>query len=213
MRLGNAASRNPRDGCLWWTDIEGSRVWRMDPDHRTSSFVLPGRAGFILPRRERGFVIGFPSQLCLADADFATFTKLHDVEPELPQTRINDACVDPFGGIVFGTFDETRDMEMRRPVASVYRLAPDGSLKRLFGGVIISNGLAFSPDGATMYFADTPVGLIRRFRIGPDFSGLDEVEPLAGAEAADGLPDGATVDTEGRYWSARVLGRLRCPLR
>ena len=204
--LGECCFQDPRDGCMWWTDIEGSRAWRMDSGRSTTSFVLPGRAGFILPRRERGFVIGFPHQICLADDCLGTFTKLHDVEPELPQTRINDACVDPFGGIVFGTFDETKDMEMRRPIASVYRLAPDGSLNRLFGGVIISNGLAFSPDGATMYFADTPVGLIRRFRVGPDFSSFDEVEPLAGADAANGLPDGGTVDTEGRYWSARVWG-------
>ncbi|RMF36956.1 MAG: SMP-30/gluconolactonase/LRE family protein [Alphaproteobacteria bacterium] len=205
-RLGECCFEDPRDGNLWWTDIEGSCVWRMDRDGNTARFMLPGRAGFILPRREPGFVIGFPKQLALADQSLSSFTRLHDVEPDLPQTRINDAEVDPFGGIVFGTFDETPQMEDRRPVASVYRLGPDGSLKRLFGDVIISNGLAFSPAGDIMYFADTPDGRIRRFRLGADFASLDEIEPLAGRDDAPGLPDGGTVDADGSYWSARVWG-------
>ena len=204
--LGECCFQDPRDDALWWTDIDSSRVWRMDADRRTRSFVLPGRAGFILPRRKDGFVVGFPDQLCLANGDLTRFARLHDVEPGLPQTRVNDACVDPFGGIVFGTFDETPETDRRRPVGAVYRLAPDGGLARLFGEVTIANGLAFSPDGTVMYFADTPAGAIRRFRVGPEFSGLDEIDPLAGGRDAPGLPDGGTVDAEGRYWSARVWG-------
>lgn len=204
--LGECCFQDPRDGVLWWTDIDGSRIWRMDANRSTTSFVLPGRAGFILPREEDGFVIGFPDQLCLANSDLTRFTQLHDVEPDLPQTRINDACVDPYGGIVFGTFDETPEMEKRRPVGAVYRLGNDGALTRLFGDVTISNGLAFSPDGLVMYFADTPVGTIRRFRVGPEFSSFDEIAPLAGSDDAPGLPDGGTVDAEGRYWCARVWG-------
>ena len=205
-RLGECCFWDPRDHCLWWTDIEGSSAWRMDADKNTTRFMLPGRAGFILPRRESGFVIGFPKQVVLANQELTAFTRLHDVEADLPQTRINDAEVDPFGGIVFGTFDETGDMEKRLPVASVYRLSPDGSLKQLFGNVTISNGLAFSPEGDIMYFADTPDGRIRRFRIGANFSSFEEIDALTAKDAAPGLPDGGTVDAEGNYWSARVWG-------
>ncbi len=204
--LGECCFWDPRDGCLWWTDIQESCVYRMDAGRNTTRYTLPGRAGFILPREDSGFVIGFPSQVVLADQDLAVFTRLHDVEAGLGQTRINDAAVDPFGGIVFGTFDETPNMADRRPIASVYRLAPDGSLRKLLGGVIITNGLAFSPDGEIMYFADTSDGRIRRFRIGEDFSTFDEIEPLATADGAPGMPDGGCVDAEGNYWSARVWG-------
>ena len=204
--LGESCFLDPRDNCLWWTDIEGSRVWRMDSGGQAKSFVLPGRAGFVLPRRDDGFVLGFPNQICLADSSLTSFEKIHDVEPDLIRTRINDASVDPFGGIVFGTFDETPNMSKRRPVASVYRLGPDGSLRRLFGGVTISNGLSFSPDGSAMYFADTPGGTIRRFKIRREFKRLEETAPLAGKDAAPGLPDGGKVDAEGGYWSARVWG-------
>ncbi len=211
--LGECCFWDPRDDCLWWTDIQGSSAWRLDSEQNATRYTLPGRAGFILPRKDEGFVIGFPKQVVLADQELTTFARLHDVEADLPQTRINDAEVDPFGGIVFGTFDETGDMEKRRPVASVYRLGPDGSLRRLFANVITSNGLAFSPAGDIMYFADTPDGRIRRFRIGTDFSRIEEIDPLAERDAAPGMPDaapgmpdGATVDAEGNYWSARVWG-------
>lgn len=74
-RLGEGCFVDPRDGCLWWTDIEGSGAYRRDAAGNVTRFVLPGRAGFILPRREPGFVIGFPNQIVLADQDLRVFTR------------------------------------------------------------------------------------------------------------------------------------------
>ncbi len=200
--LGEGCVWDPRDESLYWTDIQESRIFRLGPDGATTTFSLPERAGFILPRGRPGFVIGFASRIAIADPSFSTFSTLAVIEPEWPQTRVNDAAVDPAGGVVFGTFDE-RD---RQPVASLYRIAPNGRVTHLIGGVTISNGLAFSPDGGTLYFADTPVGLIRRFRVGHGGDNLNEIDPLAGPDVAPGKPDGAIVDAEGCYWSARVWG-------
>jgi L-arabinonolactonase len=155
-----------------------------------------------LPRTEPGFVVGFAKRIALANPDLTQFTTVHDIEPDMPQTRVNDAAVDPLGGIVFGTIDE-QDWQ---PVASLYRLGPDHRLERLLGDVTVSNGLAFSPDGSVMYFADSPTGMVRRFGIDGGFAHLEELEPLAGPTIAPGMPDGATVDLEGHYWSARVGG-------
>jgi len=204
--LGEGCYCDPRDEALWWTDIERSCVYRRTPTGDTIRHQLPGRAGFILPRTGDGFLIGFPKQIVRTNGDLTSFETLHDVETDLPQTRVNDATVDPFGGVVFGTFDETYDMAARRPIASLYRLGPDGKLSKLLDGITVSNGLAFSPDGEIMYFADTHVGVIRRFRVGADFSSFEEISPLADANAAPGRPDGGTVDAEGNYWNARVWG-------
>ena len=78
---------------------------------------------------------------------------------------INDAKIDPYGGVVFGTFDETSDRNKRRPIGSVYRLSPNGLLTKLFNQVTVSNGIAFSPNGKTMYFTDTPNDVVRKFQI------------------------------------------------
>lgn len=200
--LGEGCVWDPRDESLYWTDIEESRIYRLSAEQSVTSFNLPERAAFIVPRRDTGFIVGLATRIVRADSEFSRFETISEVESTLPQTRVNDAAVDPFGGVVFGTFDE-RD---RKPVASLYRLSPEGKLSVLFGNVTVSNGIAFSPDGSIMYFADTPIGVIRRFKIGPDFSGLEELTPLADADIGPGSPDGAVVDSEAGYWSARVWG-------
>ncbi|MCY3878340.1 MAG: SMP-30/gluconolactonase/LRE family protein [Rhodobacteraceae bacterium] len=204
--IGECCFQDPRDGCIYWTDIEGRKIFRLSGAGEVSRFTMPGRAGFILPLSSPGFVIGFPKQVVIADQELREFTRIVDVETDIPGTRINDAAVDPFGGVVFGTFNEVADPD-RRPVCSLYRLSPEGDLQRLLSNIAISNGTDFSPDGSIMYFADTADGRIRRFRVGAaDFSDLEEIEPLATAADAPGLPDGGCVDAAGNYWSARVWG-------
>ncbi|CAH2894473.1 MAG: hypothetical protein PCALPYG88_0677 [uncultured Paraburkholderia sp.] len=200
--LGEGCVWDPRDDSLYWTDIEASRIYRLSAGQEVTSYELPERAGFVLPRKEAGFIVGLASRIARVDAGFSRFETIVEVEPALSQTRVNDAAVDPFGGIVFGTFDE-RD---RQPVASLYRLSPEGELRKILRDITISNGIAFSPDGEVMYFADTPVGVIRRFKLGAAFSTLEEIAPLADSHVAPGSPDGAIVDSEGGYWSARVWG-------
>jgi L-arabinonolactonase len=200
--LGEGCVWDPRDNSLYWTDIEERRIYRLAGEGIVITFELPERAAFLLPRKTPGFIIGFASQIALCDSGFQSFTTVTWVEPELPQTRVNDAAVDPYGGIVFGTFDESN----RQPVGGLYRLSASGNLTRLLSSVAIGNGLAFSPDGTLMYFADTAEGTIRRFRLGCEFDGFEEIDPLAGPAVAPGRPDGAVVDSEGCYWSARVWG-------
>jgi L-arabinonolactonase len=201
--LGEGCVWDPRDGALYWTDIAESRIYRLGGDGTVTVFPLPERAGFVLPRDRPGFVVGLASRVAICDPGFRTFETVAVIEDDLPQTRINDAAVDPFGGVVFGTFDE-RD---RKPVAALYRCSPEGAICRLISGVTIANGIAFSPAGDLMYFADTAEGTIRRFHVSPSSpEAITEAGPLAGPDVAAGRPDGAVVDTEGHYWSARVWG-------
>ena len=200
--LGEGCVVDPRDDAVYWTDIESRVIWRLAPDGTSRSFPLPDRAAFILPRRHEGFVIGFANRIAIASEDFTAFRTVCEIETDRPQTRVNDATVGPDGGVVFGTFDE-RD---RAPTAALYHLSPEGTLRRLLGDVTIANGLAVSPDGEVLYFADTAEGTVRRFAVNASMSRFDELAPLCGPEIAPGRPDGATVDAQGRYWNARVWG-------
>lgn len=201
--LGEGCIWDPRDGCVYWTDIAESRIYRLSGDGTVTVFPLPERAGFILPRKQPGFVVGLATRVVICNASFKSFETIAVIEEGLPQTRVNDAAVDPFGGVVFGTFDE-RD---RKPVAALYRCSPEGKVSKLLSDITISNGIAFSPSGDLLYFADTAEGTIRRFEIGRSGLGeINEISPLAGPDIADGRPDGAVVDSEGYYWNARVWG-------
>ncbi|BCG97472.1 MULTISPECIES: SMP-30/gluconolactonase/LRE family protein [unclassified Mesorhizobium] len=201
--LGEGCNWSASDQSLWWTDIEAKSVFRWDDKRRVAAVrQLPNRAAFVFPRARGGFVLGFPKSIVVTDLTFSDFSQLAEIEPHLAQTRVNDAAIDPYGGIVLGTYNE----RSREPVGSVYRLAPDGEIVTLFGGVAAANGLAFSPDGRIMYFTDTTDGTIRRFAVAPQFASLAEIGPLAGPNVAPGSPDGAIVDIEGGYWSARLRG-------
>jgi L-arabinonolactonase len=200
--LGEGCVWDPRNQTLYWTDIEEQQIYSLQSDGTVRTVLLPERAAFILPRASPGFVIGFASRIAVCDASFQEFVTVATVEPDVPQTRVNDATVAPDGGVVFGTFDE----KARLPVAGLYRLSPTGKLTHLLGGVAIANGLAFSPDGKLLYFADTADGAIRRFRVSRDFRSFEETTPLAGPDVGPGRPDGAAIDSEGCYWSARVWG-------
>lgn len=202
--LGESCFWDPRDNCLWWTDIHNCQVFRLDMENRVTHFDLPDRACFIRPRKQAGFVIGFPKRVVISNQDLTSFATLHEVEPSLSETRINDATVDPFGGVIFGTFHEPADRANRQPLAGLYRLKPDGTLVQLLNKIVVSNGLDFSPDGRIMYFTDTHDGVIRRFSIEGDFDQFTEISPLAGSDIAPGAPDGGYVDEKGNYWSARV---------
>ena len=150
--IGESCFWDPRDNQLWWTDIEEKKIWSLNEDGHSKIFNLPDRAGFILPRKEPGFIIGFPKNISIANQDLTSFTTIQEVETDITQTRINDAKIDPYGGVVFGTFDETSDRNKRRPIGSVYRLSPNGLLTKLFNQVTVSNGIAFSPNGINYVF-------------------------------------------------------------
>jgi len=106
--------------------------------------------------------------------------------------------------------------EPRTPAdAALYRWA-NGGLQRMAGDVTVSNGLAFSPDGRTMYWSDTTShrifamdfdgsdGSLSRQRVFAEFPLKDPAQGLAGY---GGRPDGAAVDSEGAYWVAMFEGQ------
>jgi sugar lactone lactonase YvrE len=82
----------------------------------------------------------------------------------------------------------------------MYRLDPDGSVRRVFGDVTVSNGLEWSPDGALAYYADTATHRVDVFDYDRN-AGLTRRRPFVRL-ADDERPDGLTVDGEGGVWVA-----------
>ncbi|MFI8770248.1 SMP-30/gluconolactonase/LRE family protein [Streptomyces sp. NPDC053792] len=109
--------------------------------------------------------------------------------------RMNDAAVDPAGRLLAGTmaYDESPG------AGALYRLDGDG-LVTLLGSVTISNGLGWSPDGTRLYYADSPTGRVDVFAYDTETGALTDRRPFAVLDR--GVPDGLTVDSEGRVWVA-----------
>lgn len=185
---------------LFFVDIDGKRLHRFDPVTGThDSWETAENAGCIAPAKGGGFVAGMRSGIWLLDDEARQVRKLAD-NPEGPaKSRFNDGRTDPVGRFLTGTIDEAK-----AGTAGLYRYDRRG-LAQVAQGLMTSNGLAFSPDGRTVYYSDTPRFVIWRcdYDIATGALGPPTAFARLDPDAPDrGRPDGATVDSEGCYWSS-----------
>jgi sugar lactone lactonase YvrE len=85
---------------------------------------------------------------------------------------------------------------------SLYSLPPGGPLRKLLSRVHISNGIAWAPNGKTMYFNDTPTRQVLAFDYDLDTGQISNTRVIIRFEKSFGFPDGMTSDTDGNLWIA-----------
>lgn len=204
---GEGAVWDARDGTLLWIDILGRCVHRTDPDGTTTTVGLPDDVGFAVPRADGGPLVG------VGRAVLGVGLPEHGVEqvadtPEGPVAlRTNDAGCDPAGRLWFGTMDRAEE----QAVGTLYRLDGPGRATPVLRDLSVPNGPVWSPDGATMYFTDTPTGLIRAYAYDVATGELGEDRVAVDARELNGHPDGMTVDAAGNLWVAFWGGwAVRC---
>jgi L-arabinonolactonase len=196
--LGEGVLWDPRSRRVWWTDILGRKVWSLDPSTgAAASLDVPSRVCCFAPRARGGWLMAFAEGFALYDLASGDRRDLAAFEPELPSTRLNDGRTDRAGRFVAGGCDEGGE----QPISSVWRVDADGSATLLFGGVVCANTTCFSPDGRTMYFADSPRRVIEAIGYDPATGRLGSRRVL-GAVEGPGVPDGACVDADGCLWVA-----------
>jgi sugar lactone lactonase YvrE len=121
-------------------------------------------------------------------------------QPELGRTdvRMNDGACDPQGRFWAGTmaYDEAPG------AGRLYRLDLDGTCTQMLDGLTISNGIGWSPDGTTMYLADSGTRDINAFDFDPPTGSLDRRRTIAHITTPNAVPDGLTVDSLGDIWVA-----------
>ncbi|MFP6556960.1 SMP-30/gluconolactonase/LRE family protein [Paraburkholderia sp. B3] len=202
--LGEGVTWCARSGRLYWTDIEGARLSRYDPrDGSHVTWEMPERlACFALCEDEGTLLLGLASRLAFFDLATGAVETIAEVEPGL-STRLNDGRCDRQGRFVFGTKYEGEPLQA---IGGFYRLNPDLVLERLpLPAPAISNSIAFSPDGGTMYYCDSPTREIRACDYGVDGTIANDRAFVALGDAT-GVPDGSTVDAEGGLWNAQWGG-------
>ena len=204
-RLGECPVWSPIEDVLYFADIKDWRLHRFDPasgDH--ASYRLPEEIGCFAIVSGGGFVAGLRSGVWLLDAAGTRQTMLAANPEDQSASRFNDGRTDPAGRFLLGTIDEPKIDGN----AHLYRLDKRG-LGVIDGGLMTSNGLAFSPDGTTLYHADTPRFVVYRYDYDVETGAATgrrvfvELEPQGDDR---GRPDGAAVDADGCYWTALYEG-------
>jgi sugar lactone lactonase YvrE len=203
--LGECPLWSGEEQALYFVDIKGRALHRYDPEtgeHR--AVAMPEEIGCIGFRKGGGFIAGFRSGLWLLDAGGNREAKLADNPEDQRASRFNDGRVDPAGRFLAGTIDEPKDGGR----AHLYRYDRRG-LATLAGGLLTSNGVAFSPDGRALYHSDTPTYTVWRYAYDPATGEASDKQVFARLEPTEtdrGRPDGAAVDRDGCYWTALFEG-------
>jgi sugar lactone lactonase YvrE len=195
------------EGPIWWqdalyfVDIEGHRVHRYDPANGAAqTWEIGQRVGTVVPRESGGLIIAGDHGIYLLDPETGALTHVADPEPDAPNNRFNDGKCSPDGRFFVGTISLVK----KTGDAKLYRLDPDLTLHEAFGPVTNSNGIAWSPDGHTLYYIDTP----RRELLAFDYAAgqLRNLRSVIDTSHLDASPDGMTIDAAGHLWIAFCHG-------
>lgn len=204
-RLGEGPLWHPDEGRLYWTDIDGQRIYRLDPD--TGHVEIACEAGM----RVGGMTLQPDGALALFGDDgkisLLLDDQIHPLLPGLPEeagTRFNDVFADPIGRVFAGTMPK-EDRKGR-----LYRIDPDLSHRVVLEDIGCSNGMGFTPGGKGMYYTDTSAGRIYHFDYDATTGELTNQTTFLQFNGG-GAPDGMTVDAEGNLWVAFWGGScVRC---
>jgi L-arabinonolactonase len=203
-RLGECVLWCERTASLWWTDIEECTLSRWQAaDGSVQKWTLPRRVGsFALCAHDARLLVALADGIALFDPASG---QLADFRPlDLPQQRgirLNDGRCDREGRFVFGLFNTAGAR-----VGPFYRVDAELRIEQLpLPLAIVANSIAFSPDGRTLYFADSPTRTIQCVDYRRDGT-IGTPGVFVRVPADQGYPDGATVDAEGGLWSAQWDG-------
>ncbi|SCY97033.1 SMP-30/gluconolactonase/LRE family protein [Paracoccus tibetensis] len=198
-RLGETPLWCGRTNRLWWVDIEEPTLHCLDPAsgvHKQQSQAASFLGSCALCETG-GLLLAVDLGLHHRRLPDVPLVALAQVEKGL-DNRLNDGRVDQRGRLWIGTMDNA----LHRPNGSLYRVDPDGTVVRAFGDVIVSNGIAFSPQGTTLYFTDTRRHRTWSFDLDLDDGVLHNRRPFADFTSDRQRPDGTCIDQDGCIWMA-----------
>lgn len=229
--LGESPFWHPQEQTLYWVDIAGKQLLRAkDGQGAVQAWPMPSEPGCIAPAVSGGLVIALRHGVFRAREWGGALTPLATLPYDPALLRANDGKCDPLGRFWVGTIDETKAHRSAALFSIDGRNSGSGQppvVQRMAGDALTGNGLAWSPDAQTLYWADTSSNVVhcwdwegdanvlsahRHFlQCPPKPAGWAFDQPASPAQPLyGGRPDGAAVDVQGNYFVAMYEGRRVC---
>jgi gluconolactonase len=167
--------------------------------------VAPKRRGIggMALHESGGLVVGGRDIACVSLKDHATKTLLAlDAIPGA--TGFNDLTTDASGRIYVGSLAyKVFGGDPPKP-GHLHVIDLDGGMRTISDGIMLTNGLGFSPDGKLLYHSDARAPLVRVYDVKADGS----VGPWRkfASLGEDRVPDGLKVASDGSVWVADAHG-------
>lgn len=207
LALGESPVWDAENDRLLLADIIGCAIHALAPDGAyLRSWPFPAEVGSFGLCRSGRWIVALRREVVLFDPGDGTSTTI--AEPPLPAAaRLNDGKVAPDGSFWVGSMD---DRSPRTPIGALFRIGADRSCAAITGGLMVSNGLAWTADGRTMFHSDSAAGRIDAWDYDPACGAAGNRRCVFEyADAALGRPDGGAFDAADTYWSAGVrAGRI-----
>jgi len=200
---GESPIWDPESGCVLWTDTTSRFIHSWNPAAGKASSREVDHTVRALGRAGGGaLVLLCADGIHLLETD-GSLKLLCDPERGRKNMMPDDGTMDPMGRFVFNTYDTAT---LDNAAGAVYSIDAKGKLLKLATGLALPNGMAFSPDGRTLYVTEMFANRILRYDYDPATGQASGRAIFADVPAADGMPDGLIVDAEGFVWSAHWAG-------
>lgn len=228
FELGESPFWHPTEQSLYWVDIPGKKILRANVYMGTvESWDMSSEPGCIAPAATGGLVIALRHGVFRA-RDWRGELQLIVTLPYDPATlRANDGKCDPLGRFWVGTVDEPKADRAAALFSIDCRGGCTPQVTRHAGDALTGNGLAWSPDGHTAYWADTPSHVVHAWHFDLQANVLSahrifqqlpakpngwqwDTPRVHDHAAYGGRPDGAAVDVNGNYFVAMFEGQRVC---
>jgi len=219
--IGEAPYYDHTTGFLYWTDIVGGQIFRMDTTTQrlyTAKILGETYISFIFPVEgtTNQYIVGAGKRLLLINWDGVhTMAQIIRILTELPfdGVRFNDAKTDSHGRLYLGTMisEETGTVfDMTKRVGSLYRFTMEEGLVELKTKVGLSNGLAFNEKTNTFYYVDSYDLNIKQYHYDVKTGNITNEKVLTDittyGTVKTNVPDGLTIDYEGFLYVAMFGG-------
>ena len=192
--LGELPVWNASEGALYWVDAFAPAIYRYDPASGvTGRFDAPNVITSLAFREAGGLAATMMSGYYFVDLDRMTFDLIASPQESHPDLLYNDGKCDRRGRYWCGTMNRVRTS--MDPIGQLWRLDADLSTHRMDTGFIVSNGIAWSPDDRTFYFADTRAETVFAYDFDIDDGAISNRRVFFSTKDMPGRVDGAAVDS------------------
>ena len=204
--LGEGPVYDDRRDALFWCDIVEKAIHAyFFNEARTQSWTFRSEVCSLGLAESGRIVVALRSEVGLYDPESGIFERIAEIEAENIDTRLNDGKVGPDSAFWVGSMDD-RNVSRKDPIGALYRVEASGTVQRKVDGMVVSNGLAFAPDGRLMFHSDSRGQWIDRWDFDPATGDISGRKRIAMLDEETGRPDGGATDATGAYWSAGISG-------
>ncbi len=203
--LGESPVYDDRLDALYQTDTAAMKVHRFPlSGSEPQVWTFASDVGSIGLAESGCLVVALRHTVLLFDPADGSSRTIAEIETNLgATTRLNDGKVGPDGAFWIGSMDE-RPRPVSDPQGALYRVTADGKVEQKVTGLFTSNGLAFAPDGRSMFHSDSYGRWVDRWDLDPATGAIANRTRIVTQTEEGGRPDGGATDSDGYYWSAGV---------